>query len=132
MDTSSGAPRPGDEPSPELEAEEAYRYRRGAALLVYLAQDRPDLCHVTVVLGRAMAKPTAADGVRLKHAIRYLAGAPSLQLVFACQDDNDELYVTTDSDWGTDPATRKSVSGGVVQRGARVTRLRSGRVLSRK
>ena len=85
--------------------------------MVYLAQDRPDLCHVTVVLGRAMAKPTSADSVKLKHAIRYLAGAPSLQLVFTCQDDNDELYVTTDSDWGTDPASRKSVSGGVVQGG---------------
>ena len=100
-----------------LEPHAASRYRRGTALSVYLAQDRPDLSASSCHLSRHMQSPTIKDEEKLRRVARYLRGKPRGVLKYPYQEFTDEITVQTDSDWATDVRSRRSHSGGVVLRG---------------
>jgi len=57
---------------------EATRFRRGAARINYMAQDRPDLSVASRILSQGMSSPTVNDEVRLKRVIRYLKSSPQM------------------------------------------------------
>ena len=51
----------------ELDGRSATKFRRAAAMLNYMSQDRPDLSFASKEVSRGMAKPTAKDVVKLKE-----------------------------------------------------------------
>ena len=59
-----------------LNEREAKRYRGAVARFNYISQDRMDLGFASKELSRNMAKPTEADVVRLKRALRYILHRP--------------------------------------------------------
>ena len=79
--------------SRKMGAEEARSYRRGAARVNYMAQDRPDLAHVANLLSRSMSRPKCGDKQALKRVGRHLITRPRLDLVFRWQPVPDKLQV---------------------------------------
>ena len=80
-DSKSEAETPGAKPEPESSEEpmssgDASRFRRGAAKLNYLAQDRVDMSCVSKEISRRMAKPCYGDEALLLRAVRYLRRYP--------------------------------------------------------
>ena len=53
-------------------------YRSACMRLGYLALDRPDLQYAAKECARGMSEPITRDGERLKRAVRYLKGHPTL------------------------------------------------------
>ena len=66
---------------------DATTYRRSAARLNYLAQDRPDIAFAANFLARSMAHPRVGDEVRMKRVIRYIKAHPPLPLEFCLRGD---------------------------------------------
>ena len=98
----------------ELSSIDARKYRGAAALISYMAQDRPDLSVVACFLAEGMAKPCTNKLASLKRAVRYIQGVPTVQILLEWQAPTEQLYLYTDSDWATCKETRKSHSGGVL------------------
>ena len=101
----------------EMSPAEATKYRRAAARITYMAQDRPDLAFAAKELAMNMASPKCGDKVEVKRIIRYLRGRPRGHLSYPWQERNMYLNVFADSDWAGDVVSRRSTSGGVVQLG---------------
>ena len=55
-----------------LVGEEATLYRRGVAIVNFLAQDRGDLSYASKELSRRMSSPMASDLPAMKRVARYL------------------------------------------------------------
>ena len=104
-------------PKPFMSAGEAHKFRRGAAKLNYLAQDRADLSFASKEISRGMSSPAVADEVLLTRAVRYLRKYPSWSFQYRWQHTPINLVVFTDSDWGGCRKTRRSTSGGAVMHG---------------
>ena len=66
--------------------EEATKFRRGVARIVYLAQDRVDMAFCSKELAKKMARPSVGDEVALKRAIRYLKSKPRALYEYPWQD----------------------------------------------
>ena len=96
----------------------ASKYRRGAALCNYLAQDRCDIGYATKEVARWMSKPRMVDELHLKRLIRYLRHHPRGVYKYSWQQPIGKLQCFTDSDWAGCVHTRKSTSGGALMRGA--------------
>ena len=108
---------------PELEAkklspEAAKTYRRAAARLNYMAQDRADLSFAAKEASRGMSSPSEGDIVRLKRILRYIQGSPVVVTWYQWQERSHQVLAFSDSDWAGDQRTRKSTSGGVLMYGA--------------
>ena len=97
---------------------DASRFRRGAAKLNYLSQDRADIAFVSKEISRHMANPMVGDDNLLKRTVRYLLRYPRFVVSYPWQKDCSEVTVYTDSDWGGCVKTRRSTSGGVILRGS--------------
>ena len=104
---------------PLMSPQDARRFRKAAATINYLAQDRPDLGVASSFCARSMANPRVGDEVRIKRCIRYLKGKPFLSIYYDQQDQDQSHTFTlyTDSDWATCKTTRRSTSGGVLLHG---------------
>ena len=89
---------------------EASRFRRGAAKINYLSQDRVDIAFVSKEISRHMADPKVGDEVLVKRVVRYLQKHPRLVVEYPWQDECVEVSVYTDSDWGGCVRTRRSTS----------------------
>ena len=96
---------------------QATLFRRAAARINYLGQDRPDLNVVSRLLAMRMAHPKRGDEEMIKRALRYLKGAPKLIYHYPWEGEIGKLTVYTDSDWGGDKERRRSTSGGVILHG---------------
>ena len=96
---------------------ESSRFRRGAAKINYLSQDRVDLAFASKEISRHMANPKIGDEILVKRVVRYLKQYPRLVVKYPWQEDCSEVSVFTDSDWGGCVKTRRSTSGGVLMRG---------------
>ena len=101
-------------PDSELTPDEVALYRKTAATLNFLAQDRADLCFASHTFGRMMSSPKKEDLKRARQTIRYLKSKPGLEVLFRWQEECGEFECHTDSDWATCPITRKSVTGGAI------------------
>ena len=96
---------------PLMNKEDARGYRRGAARLNYMAQDRPDVCVSAKLLSRSMANPRVGDEKLLKKVGRYLVRHPVCEIIYGWQEMPSEVTVGTDSDWAGCKRTRRSTSG---------------------
>ena len=96
---------------------EASRHRRCVAIIVYMAQDRPDLCVAACHLARSMSCPTMDDHVKLKRVVRYISSHRRCVNLFRFQAETQKVDLLTDSDWANDSRTRKSHSGGAIMIG---------------
>ena len=96
----------------------ATKYRRAAARINYVAQDRPDIAVAANQLARSMAVPREGDEKGIKRLIRYLAGSPRCVYVYRYQTEPTVIDVMSDSDWAGCRATRRSTSGGAVLHGS--------------
>jgi hypothetical protein len=103
-----------------MDLNEAWKFRRGAARINYMAQDRIDLAVAAQRLSQCMARPHVGDEMALKRVIRYLKGHPTCEMLFAYQGDNAPMTIMTDSDWAGDAGTRKSTSGGIIRMNSHV------------
>ena len=97
-----------------LEGDRLKRYQSTAALLNYLALDRPDIAFAVKELMRRMAGPTLEDETALKRVGRYLLKFPRLVNRFAWQPLSRELTVFVDADHAGCHRTRKSTTGGAI------------------
>jgi len=102
----------------KIHDKEATVYRRAAARLNYMSQDRADLAYAAKECSRGMANPTLGDVVRIKRVIRYLKGSPRVVNMFKWQSSESNLEIYSDSDWAGCAKTRRSTSGGIVMRGS--------------
>ena len=64
----------------------AAHYRRSAARIYFMSQDRADLAFAAKETSRSMSSPSEGDQVRLKRVIRYASGARSAINHFKWQD----------------------------------------------
>ena len=89
----------------------AKKFRRAAARINYLSQDRPDLNVAARVLAMHMAKPMEGDEVLLKRVLRYLKGCARSVYEYPYVSDLGKLVLYADSGWGDCKSTRRSISG---------------------
>jgi len=93
-------------------------YREVVGSLLYLStHTRPDLAHVTGVLSRYMANPTAEQWTVAKGAVRYLRGTSSMGINYGGENAGRGLEGYVDSDFAGDKEDRKSTSGMVFMLG---------------
>eukprot|EP00961_Rhodomonas_salina_P055946 750939-Rhodomonas_salina.1 len=88
-------------------------YRSIVGSLQYLStMTRPDIAFATSELSRYMADPSRTHLQMAKWVLAYLKGSKERGLTFRSGDE-DILSGYSDSTWGNDPETRRSVSGYV-------------------
>ena len=100
-----------------LDSSHTSRYKSIVARANYLSADRPEIQYATKECARKMSKPTEGDWMKLKRLRRFLRGHPRTTLHYRRQDEVTTLTTHTDANWAGDKVTRKSTSGGAVQRG---------------
>ena len=124
-------PGEADQPDDTSELTEAQhrRFRSTVGCLMWTIAERPDIADAVRSLARQAAHPTEARWARLKRLLRYLRGAPTLELELKTNDmEHDKQFVEhgekddietaeilgyADAAWAAGP-DRRSGSGGVV------------------
>ena len=98
-----------------LSAAESTQYRALAARLNYLAADCPNLQFPAKEICRNMSAPTTRSQERLKKLARYVVGCQAVKWYYRWQkEEEDQIWVCTDSDWAGCTKTRRSTSGGCI------------------
>ena len=96
-------------------------YQEKVGTLLYAAiSTRPDIAFEVNRRAQHMQAPTAADGRACDRVFRYLAGTKSLGLLFGrdrAVTSGARISAYADSDWGSDPSDRKSITGWVAMLG---------------
>ena len=95
-----------------MDSSQAARFRRGAAKLNYVAQDRGDMAYASKEISKHMARPRVGDERMLIRAVEYLRRYPRWISTYCWQQAPGGLTIYTDSDWGGCVRTRRSTSGG--------------------
>ena len=120
--------RPGNiltkcEESEKLSPEMHLRYRTGVGKLLYLVKNsRPDIANAVRELARHCHAPSKAHWDAMTLCIRYVRGTPTRGLVLKPsgnwdgKDRNFKFVIRgrSDSNYATDPESRRSVTGTVV------------------
>ena len=102
----------------EMSPEDATLFRSVVARANFLALDRPDLMFSVKEASRSMACPRHSDWQRIKRIGRYLIAFPRVVQKFPFNADEGKLTIRSwsDSDWAGCLNTRKSTSGGAIDR----------------
>ncbi len=103
--------------SDDIVLDTSYMYSHHIGKLMYLAgMTRPDLSNAVRELGRRASSPCMRHWRALQHVARYLAGTLSISMKYFKSNSNlkDVLVGYSDSDWATDPETRRSVTGYIL------------------
>nr|AWW15216.1 putative polyprotein [Leavenworthia alabamica] len=91
-------------------------YRRLLGRLIYLGVTRPDLAFSVHVLAQFMQRPRLDHWFAALRVVRYLKSDPG-QGILLQSTSNFQITGWCDSDWGSCPITRRSVTGYFVQFG---------------
>ena len=75
---------------------------------------RPDLAFAVTKMSQFAANPTEEHLNKALYICRYLLGTPHYALVYDGKS-NGGLLAYADSDWASDPITRKSTTGYLVK-----------------
>ncbi|CAL8992943.1 unnamed protein product [Prunus brigantina] len=89
---------------------DATKYRRLVGRLIYLTVTRPDIAFSVHILSRFMHQPHQPHLDAALRVLRYLKSSPGQGIFFAAHNDL-KLKAFSDSDWGSCPTTRRSVTG---------------------
>ena len=95
-----------------MEKREGTEFRGVVARMNFLSQDCPDLQFPVKECSKQMANPTKGAWRSAKKIARYLVGRKKVVWRYDWQDEGEETYTVTDSDWGGNSRERKSTSGG--------------------
>jgi len=98
-------------PDPEIRA--SYQQVIGSLLYIMIGT-RPDIAYAVTKLSQFAANPTQDHLNRALYICRYLLGTSDYALVFNGKS-NGGLIAYADSDWASDPITRKSTTGYLVK-----------------
>eukprot|EP00804_Cyclotella_cryptica_P028830 CCRYP_019720-RA/>CCRYP_019720-RA protein AED:0.58 eAED:0.63 QI:0/0/0/0.5/1/1/4/0/888 len=111
------------ENSPKLSPEKHSRYRTGVGKLLYLTKhSRPDIANAVRELSRHCHDPTEAHWEAMCDCIRYVRATPTRGLLLKPsgswdgKDRNFKFKIRgrSDSNYATDPESRRSITGTVV------------------
>lgn len=102
-----------------------YQSALGAVMYAMLGT-RPDIAYAVSCLSKFSSNPGRAHWSALKHLLRYLRGTIDFKLTYGGLSGSDSSRSTSsalgsplvgysDSDWGSDPNDRRSISGYVFQ-----------------
>ena len=98
--------------SPEL----LHRYQSVIGSLMYLMLGtRPDINYAVIKLSMYMANPNQSHLDKALYILRYLNGTSKYHLQYDGTTENNGLITFCDSDYGSDPDTRKLQSGMLVK-----------------
>ena len=100
-----------------MDAKDATVFRRSAARINFMAQDRPDLSVTSRKLSQFMSDPKLGCDAFIKRVIRYLKSHPRCINHMKWQDEPECITVLIDADWAGDRSSRKSTSGGTISLG---------------
>jgi len=89
---------------------DVHAYRRLIGRLMYLTNTRPDITFSVQQLSQSLDKPTIAYYNAVIRILKYIKGAPSLDLFFS-SSSSVHLKAFCDSDLGTCSDSRQSVTG---------------------
>ncbi|XP_074293395.1 secreted RxLR effector protein 161-like [Silene latifolia] len=92
------------------------KYRRIVGRLIYLTITRPDLVYSVHILSQFVNEPRKEHLDALIRVVRYIKGTPSKGIIIS-KSSELHLYGFSDSDWGTCPMTRRSLTGYFVALG---------------
>jgi hypothetical protein len=84
------------------------------SLLYIMLGTRPDIAYAVTKLSQYATNPSEEHLSRAYYICRYLAGTPNYTLVYNGRG-GDGLIGFADSDWASDPTTRKSTTGYLVK-----------------
>lgn len=105
-------PKP-NKASPDPEIRASFQQVIGSLLYIMLGT-RPDIAFAVVKLSQFAANPTEDHLNRALYICRYLIGTSNYALVYDGKSDGG-LVAYADSDWASDPITRKSTTGYLVK-----------------
>ena len=97
------------------------KFRTAVGKLLWLVFVRPDCSYAVEELNRDVKAPTQESLAKLKHVLRYLAGARQSVLrlrpnqMLASWKSTIDVIGYVDSDWAGCSKTRKSTSGSTIQ-----------------
>ena len=120
-----------------LQGEQAALFRSALGLLLYIAQDRPDIQFPTKILATYMAHPCIKALAAVKHLALYLSSAETSGILLRRCEFYDAVFdkwnesevvepdfrqdrslitmdVFSDSSWGDERSTRKSTTSGMI------------------
>ena len=97
--------------SPEIRA--SYQQVIGSLLYIMIGT-RPDIAYAVTKLAQFAANPTEDHLNRAYYICRYLIGTADYALVFNGKG-GEGIIAYADSDWASDPTTRKSTTGYLVK-----------------
>ena len=92
-------------------------YRALIGSLLYAARGtRPDISYAVGALAKFNQNPGKAHWRYAQHVLKYLKGTTTSGLVYKHESDEKKINIEifSDSDWGSSPDDRRSVSGFVV------------------
>ena len=93
-------------------------YQEKVGTLLYAAiSTRPDIAFAVNKLAQSMQSPTVANARACDRVFRYLSGSKDAGLLFGRGGSSEQEATITayaDSDWGSDPTNRKSITGWVA------------------
>ncbi|XP_031249394.1 uncharacterized protein LOC116107227 [Pistacia vera] len=84
-------------------------YRRLVGKLLYLTLSRPDITFAVHKLTQFLAQPHLPHLKAMHHLLRYLKNSPGQGLLFSSHSSL-QLKAFSDSDWGSCPNSRRSVT----------------------
>lgn len=84
-------------------------YRRLVGRLLYLTHTRPDICFAVSQLSQFLDCPTSVHHAAAMRVLRYIKKSPAEGLLFSASSDI-KLKGFSDSNWGTCPDTRRSIT----------------------
>ena len=113
------------------------QFRSALGLILYIAQDRPDIQFPTKILATYMAHPCVKALAAVKHLAPYLAGTETSGILLRRCEPYDTVFdkwnesevvepdyrrgwsfitmdVFSDSSWGDERPTRKSTTAGMI------------------
>jgi len=99
-------------------------FRRIVGKLTYLSITRPDISFAVQFLSQFMSCPTDAHLKEAFHVFRYLRATAEHGVLFS-KDSTFQLRAFCDSDWGSCPNSRKSVTGYAILLGKSLISWRS-------
>jgi hypothetical protein len=105
-----------DQPGTPLPRDRIRNYQHLVGSLQFISTwTRPDISVACRELGKHLSNPGAVHEIAARRVLRYLRGTADLALIYSCSsEDVLRLISFADSDWASDPESRKSITGNLV------------------